>query len=220
MAKRSVGPSSWLLAIVVLLCLIVYARSCSGSEVTPYAAKGSDLIFADQFGDEPCDGSCGSEGGEPLCTPVAPYYPPYVDMGGPVTLAGVFAPNPIGSALSQVKVSGGTWEGYEFGASDLPSALVEWFADTSNIGGGGAVGADARHYAVSECAGDFRPVSGCSGTVGEGPFLYTNFGPPVVGVCNLDPAKRYFFNTNVGPAPCNEALGRNLCGWRVAVLPR
>jgi hypothetical protein len=177
-------------------------------------ARAADLIFADGFGTDACDGC--SEGGEPppACTPVAPDYPPDgLQWGGTQTLASL--PEVGFDQFTQVKLQGGTWRAYSFTRADMPAEVAAWNGDTSNTGGG--PGADVRVFNVSECEGDFRArVPGCFGTVGEGPFLYTNFHDARAGTCPLDPAKTYYWNVHMGPAPCNSS-GPNLCAFRVTL---
>ena len=155
------------------------------------------------------------------CVPEAPLYPPYEYQGGPTELTDLWAPDPIGASLVQLRVAGNMWEAYAFRRADLPAAMVEFNADTSNVGDR-AFGADLRVVVISACAGDFRPPAqpACGALVGEGSFLYVNFGAPVANVCNLDPARTWYFNVHVGPAPCNLARGTNNCAFRIMVLPR
>lgn len=179
------------------------------------ARAADDPVFANGYDDEaPAEALA-------ECVPEAPLYPVFETRGLPATLRGVFWPNRIGAALSQVKLDGGTWEAYRFTRADLPSAFVEFQADTSNVGDY-AVGADFRFVVVGECAGDFRAPAqaACSAYAGEGAFLYVNFGAPLTYACNLDPARAYYFNVHVGGAPCNAARFSNTCAFRIAVLPR
>ena len=196
----------------------IAAASLMGFVGVTAGESGSDgLIFVDGFGEE-----THAAGGEPaVCMPEAPLYPPFENQGGPTELTDLWAPDAIGSALVQVRVAGDMWEAYAFSRADLPSDLVEFNADTSNVGDR-AVGADLRYVVVSACAGDFRPPAerACAALVGEGSFLYVNFGAPVANACNLDPARRYHFNVLVGAAPCNSARNSNNCAFRIMVLPR
>jgi len=174
-----------------------------------------DLVFAHGYDDE-APAQAPAE-----CVPEAPLYPVFDVMGLPLSLRAVFSPNPIGSALSQVKLEGGSWEAYRFTRRDLPADFVEFQADTSNVGSY-AVGADSRYVVIGECGGDFRNPSqpACATFVGEGAFLYINFGAPIANVCNLDPARAYFFNVHVGEPPCNAFRFSNTCAFRIAVMPR
>ena len=204
--KRFEGATT--AATAALLVMLV----CGGGGLR----AADDLVFANGFDDE-----APGQDPPPLCEPEAPLYPIFDIMGLPLTLRAVFSPNEIGAQLSQVKLEGGSWEAYRFTRPDLPADLVEFNADTSNVGPG-AVGADVRYVVIAECAGDFRdPVqSACSAFVNEGAFLYLNFGAPRAGVCNLDPARAYYFNVHVGPQPCNSFRFSNTCAFRISVLPR
>jgi hypothetical protein len=205
-------------------------------------AQGHDLIFANGFGPADCpEENCSpGESPPPLCTPAPPDYPPDgLQYAGTQTFASL--PEPSFDEFKQVKMRGGTWRAFSFTRPDMPGDVTAWNGDTSNTGG--PPGADARLFNVSECEGDFRPlVPGCSGNVGEGPFLYANYtGVPLVAVeikkdltifvppeyakgfwfakritatCLLDPAKTHFWNVHMGPAPCNSS-GPNLCAFRV-----
>jgi hypothetical protein len=179
------------------------------------SAASVDVIFADGFGADACDGC--SEGGEPpaLCTPTPPDYPPSgLQWGGTQTLASL--PEVGFDRFTQLKMQGGTWRAYTFTRADMPGDVSAWNGDTSNTGG--APGADVRIFNVSECEGDFRNlVPGCYGNVGEGPFVYANFsGDATAGTCPLDTAKSYYFNVHMGPAPCNSG-GPNLCAFRFVI---
>lgn len=224
MPKRSVSPGSWILAIAVLLCLIVYARSSFAADVSirrQISTSADDLLFADGFGDDPCDGGCTP--GQPVCQPPGPRTvetfngPTVVDWAGTQSYASL--PEVGADQLTQIKLQGGTWRAYSFTRADMPADLTELNADTSNPGPG-AIGADAWYWSISECEGDFAPQAGCLGMVGEGPFAYPDFsGLRVSGVCPLDPSKTYFLNVHAGPNPCNSTRP-GLCGFRVKLLPR
>ena len=168
------------------------------------AGLENDRIFANGFED-------GAGADPPLCTPTPPLYPPDgLQWGGTQTLASL--PEVGADQLTQVKMQGGTWKAFSFTRADMPDDLVELNADTSNLGPGG-IGADARFWSVSECPGDFRPAQPCSGSINEGPFAYFDFTQSVANTCPLDPAKTYFLNVHMGPAPCNSG-GANLCAFR------
>lgn len=175
-------------------------------------AVQNDAIFANGFEDE----AAGQP--PPVCNPPPAGY----TQRGPFTLSALWAPQPVGSTLVQIKMGGDQYSAFAFIASDLPAVLNEFQADTSNVGQG-AVGADFRMVVVSECAGDFTPVAAqaaCDVFANEGAYLYLNFGAPLAFACNLDPSKTYHFNVTFGPSECNVALSRNVCAYRTAVLPR
>ena len=127
-------------------------------------------------------------------------------------------------------------------AKGLPGAIgsqliFEFNADRSNVGTGASPG-DPLYVAISECPGDFRAAvpgspdpnlnPACRVNPSEGPFMYANFGPPQAGMCNMDPAKTYYFNViwdhpsdGFDPnVPCNVPLNKIVCAFRMAVLPR
>lgn len=194
------------LSALFLLGVLLGAVFASAARAAP------DLIFADGFENE----AAGPPPPPPVCDPPpAGYF-----QGGPLTLVAVWAPQPIGSSLAQVKLAGDSYESYRFTRADLPADLTEFQGDTSNVGNG-AVGADLRMVAVEECEGDFVPAQGaCAVNANEGAFLYLNFGAPLPFACNLDASKTYYWNVTFGASPCNSGLNRNTCAFRVAVLPR
>lgn len=201
----------------------------------PNFVKETDELFADGFeSPEP--------NVVPLCTPDNVMYPPQgYELNSAKTLAELWGPQGIGAALVQVKISGGGYAAYRFDSAMFVEGydVYTFNGDTSNVGGGGAVGATHRYVSISECDGDLRlsdptsphstlKQSGCKAYPAEGPFLYLNFGPPSTSsnICNLERGKRYVFNVVFDDPSdgynadtlCNPDLERNLCAFRMAVL--
>ena len=126
-----------------------------------------------------------------------------------LTNPGPSGPNPVGTALTQVKMSGGQYRAFEF-RFDMLNAnegddVLEMYADTSNPGNGVANGASYRYITISECPGDLRwanPAAGgllkqgCRVYANEGPFIYLNFGAASndTAMCNLEKNKTYYMN--------------------------
>jgi hypothetical protein len=198
MSKQRPGIGSWLVFLIVLLIVLFVARP----------AFASDVIFADGFGEE--------SGGALVCDPPGPRVvetfsgTTIVDWGGTQSYASL--PEVGVDQFTMVRTVGGQWRAYLFTVADAPG-VVTWNGDTSNTGG--FAGARERWFSVSECEGDFTPRPFCYGTIGEGPWLYTNFtGAPVPGTCPLDPAKTYYLSIHAGAAPCSDA-GSNLCSFRI-----
>jgi hypothetical protein len=175
------------------------------------------------------------------------FFPPTgLTPGLPVTFTqlwqtnpGPSGPNPVGSALAQVKMSGGQYRALEFRYDMLNTTneVLTMYADTSNPGSGVAAGATWRFAAISECPGDLRQAndaaggmlkSGCRVYISEGPFVYLNFGTPSgdAAVCNLDKNKTYYMNVTFdaphdgfNPSqPCSDRLNSatDTCGFRMS----
>lgn len=173
------------------------------------------------------------------------FFPPTgLSPGMQLTFTQLWATNPlpagsqpVGSALAQVKMSGGQYRAFEFRYDMLNSTndVLTMYADTSNPGAGVARGANWRYVAVSECPGDLRMANpavggllknGCRVYATEGPFIYLNFGAPSndPAMCNLDKNKTYYMNVTFD-APhdgfnpnqaCSDALTSptDTCGFR------
>lgn len=198
------------------------------------AAAGSlDPIFADAF-ESPAPGSV-------LCTPDNVQYPPagYIADYSP-TLERLWYEStgePVGGALAKIRLEGGTYTSMRFDRAmfGYHKDLYTVNGDTSNVGTG-LRGADTRFVAISECQGDLRGAdeaspyellhSACRVLVGsEGPFMYLNWGAPIANpaICNLDPAKTYYFsvifdNPYIGYDArrlCSASGGVNQCGFRI-----
>lgn len=193
----------------LLLALIMWAGAVCAENATT-----DEIIFADGFGDDACDGGCVP--GPVICGPPGPRTvetvngPTVVEWAGTQSYASL--PEVGVDQFTLVRGSGGQWRAYLFGVSDAPG-ITTWNADTSNTGG--FAGARERWFSVSECEGDFTPSLYCYGPINEGPFLTTNYtGNPVAGTCQLDPTKVYYLSVHFGAAPCSDA-GPNLCSFRV-----
>lgn len=215
------------------------AWSAASIAMASAAVAGSlDPIFADQFETAEPDPD---PPGNALCTPDGLQYPPigYRQDYSPSLEQLWFETTgePIGGALAKIRLEGGTYTAMRFtrGMFGDHTDLFTVNGDTSNVGVG-LRGADTRFIAISECAGDLRAPdntsqyevlhSRCRLTVGsEGPFMYLNWGPPSTNtaICNLDPAKTYYFNVvfdnpNDGynaARLCSVSGGVNNCGFRI-----
>ena len=200
-------------------------------------AESLDPIFADQFETPEPD----PPPSDALCTPDGFQYPPigYRQDYSP-SLEQLWLDStgePVGGALATIRLEGGTYTAMRFtrGMFGDHTDLFTVNGDTSNVGTG-LRGAATSYVAVSECAGDLRVADNasqyeslharCRLTVGgEGPFMYLNWGRPSTdtAICNLDPAKTYYFNVvfdNPIPAydasrPCTSSGGLNQCGFRI-----
>lgn len=204
-------------------------------------AFASDAIFSDSFGDDACDGCTGGEEPPPGCVHDASgLNPPPPDwVGIDSTFTALWAPHPVGSAAVQIRMKAGQFWSYAFNKAMIdPNPERNVFSmngDTSNIGPA-ARGAQFRYVAVSTCPTDFRPGNAaspdptmqpaCRGYAGEGDFMALNFGPPIEGVCNLDPTRTYYLNVIFDdPAdgfnalePCNPIYPGSACAFRVQIL--
>jgi hypothetical protein len=206
------------------------------------AASASPLVIDSIAGSAPPPPPTGS------CSPANDgFFPPTgLTPGMQLTFTQLWASNPppagsnpVGGALTQVKMAGGQYRAFEF-RFDMLNAnpgddILEMYADTSNPGSGVARGATWRFVTVSECPGDLRMANpavggllknGCRVYATEGPFIYLNFGPESndPAMCNLDKNKTYYMNVTFDSphdgfnpnAACSDALTSptDTCGFR------
>lgn len=203
-----------LLVCVVLEAVGILLATIGPALIATARAQGQDLIFTDSFEDE----AAGPPPPRECPPPPEGYF-----QSGPFTLSSLWPGGNIGAELVQIRMPGDSYKALSFERHHLPSAF-DFNADTSNVGGGGAVGADMRLVVVSDCAGDFGPQTqpACTSGASEGPFMLVSWDTAIPFACNLDSNKTNYFNVTFGTAPCNNSVipPKNNCAFRISVQPR